>query len=149
MKTVIRLLLSGINRIDLSEAWCFAVDRYQCWKSMISITLHPESKRCHSTVNIINTLRGKQNTIIVSNDILMKLPTSLCPPHLAVIPKLDLRHQTVNWREVIEITFWSWYLNLVGITARSLSFCTSLNLPGASSTVRTGILIHRSEVVKG
>ena len=49
----------------------------------------------------------KRCTIIVSNNVLMKLPTLLCPPHLAVIPKLDLRYQTVNWREVIKITYWS------------------------------------------
>ena len=55
-------------------------------------------------------------TIIVRVVVLMKLPTSLCPLHLAVIPKLDPRHQTVNWHEVIEITFWSWYLSLAGIS---------------------------------
>ena len=91
----------------------------------------------------------KKYTVIISNDVLMKLPTSLCPLHLAVIPKLDLRHQMVNWHEVIEVTFWSWYLSLACITARSVSFCTLLSLLGTSSTVRTAILVHRSEIVKG
>ena len=91
----------------------------------------------------------KRCTIIISNNVLMKLPTSLCPLHLAVIPKLNLRRQTVNWREVIEITFWSWNLSLTGITAWSASFCTLFSLPGVSSTVRTVVLIHWSKVVKG
>jgi hypothetical protein len=59
METIVRLLLGSIDRIYLHETRSLAVHRYQRWKLMINITLHFESKGRDSTIDVVNTFRGK------------------------------------------------------------------------------------------
>src|SRR6267378_4420828 len=67
--------------------------------------------------------------------------------YIASFSKLDLRHQTVYWGEVVKVAFGGWDLGLASITAWPSTSFTSLSLPGASATEMTVISIHWPEVV--